>query len=109
LMREPIAIVGIGCVLPGARGPERFWRALRDGEDPTREVPAGRWSADEFYDPDPAPPRKMTSRWGGFVDDVEGFDPEFFGIAPREAARMDPQQRLALEGAWEALEGAGIS
>ena len=107
-MREPIAIVGIGCALPGARGPERFWRALRDGEDAIREVPAGRWSADEFYDPDPATPRKMTSRWGGFVDDVEGFDPEFFGIAPREAARMDPQQRLALEVAWEALEDAGI-
>jgi acyl transferase domain-containing protein len=108
-MREPIAIVGIGCALPGARGPQSFWRLLRDGEDAIREVPESRWSAEEFYDPDPASPRKMNTRWGGFVDDVEGFDPEFFGIAPREAARMDPQQRLALEVSWEALEDAGIS
>jgi acyl transferase domain-containing protein len=104
---EPIAIIGLGCRFPHADGPERFWELLRKGEDAVDEVPAGRWRIEDFYDPNPVAPGKMSTRWGGFLDAVDGFDPEFFGISPREAISMDPQQRLLLEVAWEALENAG--
>jgi acyl transferase domain-containing protein/aryl carrier-like protein len=105
---EPIAVVGIGCRFPGgADAPERFWHLLREGTDTIREVPGERWPIEEFYDPDPSTPGKMSTRWGAFLDSVDAFDAAFFGITPREAARMDPQQRLFLEVAWEALESAG--
>ena len=105
---EPIAVIGMGCRFPGgASDPSRFWRLLVDRGDAIREVPADRWSIDALYDPDPGAPGKMSTRWGGFLDAVDGFDAQFFGISPREAARMDPQQRLLLEVAWEALEDAG--
>ena len=108
-MAEPIAVVGIGCRFPGSvTGPDSFWRLLVDGGDAISEVPADRWDADAFYDPDPLAPGRMTTNWGGFVPDVAGFDADFFGITPREAEAMDPQQRLLLEVAWEALEHAGI-
>ncbi len=107
---EPIAIVGIGCRLPGgADTPDRLWDLLRAGKDAVVEVPADRWSIDDLYDPDPDAPGKMSTRWGGFLQEVDRFDPHFFGISPREAHSMDPQQRLLLEVAWEALEHAGIS
>ncbi|WP_280272609.1 type I polyketide synthase [Nocardia wallacei] len=104
-----IAIVGIGCRLPGgADGAEDTWRLFRDGIDAITEVPVDRWDAAALYDADPETPGRMNTRWGGFLTDVEGFDAEFFGIAAREAARMDPQQRIVLETAWNALEDAGI-
>ena len=102
--------MGIGCRFPGnVTGPESLWRLLLDGEDAVGEVPADRWDADAFYDPDPAAPGRMTTKWGGFVSDVAGFDADFFGITPREAEAMDPQQRMLLEVAWESLEHAGIA
>ncbi|HSM56063.1 MAG TPA: amino acid adenylation domain-containing protein [Candidatus Sulfomarinibacteraceae bacterium] len=107
--REPVAIVGLGCRFPGADGPESFWQLLREGVDAIDEVPPARWDVDRFYgaDGEGAAPGKMNTRWGGFLPDVDQFDPHFFGISPREAQRMDPQQRLLLEVAWEALEHAG--
>ncbi len=106
---EPIAVVGIGCRLPGGvAGPESYWKFLTDGEDAIGEIPPDRWDADEFYDPDTFAPGRMASKWGGFIPDVAGFDAEFFGISPREAEAMDPQQRVMLEVAFEALEHAGI-
>src|SRR5690606_22492201 len=97
------------CRFPGgASNPETFWQLLHDGVDAVREVPADRWSIDDYYDPDPGAPGKTYCRWGGFIDHVDGFDADFFGIASREALRMDPQQRLFLEVVWEALENAGI-
>ncbi|KZS73299.1 polyketide synthase [Mycobacterium kansasii] len=106
---EPIAVVGVGCRFPGnATGPESFWQLLLDGVDTIGEVPPDRWDADAFYDPDPSAPGRMTTKWGGFVSDVDAFDADFFGITPREAVAMDPQHRMLLEVAWEALEHAGI-
>lgn len=106
---EPIAIVGIGCRLPGANHPEAFWHLLRNKIEALIEVPKERWDIESLYDPDPAAAGKMTSQRGGFLSQVDLFDPYFFGISPREATHMDPQQRLLLEVAWETLEQAGIA
>jgi 8-amino-7-oxononanoate synthase len=105
--KEPIAVVGIGCRLPGANNPQEFWKLLHDNVDAITEVPASRWDLDAFYDPDLTQPHKMSTRWGGFLQNIDQFDPTFFGITPREANSIDPQQRLILEVAWEALEDAG--
>jgi acyl transferase domain-containing protein/NADPH:quinone reductase-like Zn-dependent oxidoreductase/acyl carrier protein len=105
----PIAVVGVGCRFPGdASTPERYWRNLADGLDLVTEVPADRWDNARWYDPDPDAPGKTYSRHGGFLGKVDGFDAAFFGIAPRDAVHMDPQHRLLLECAWEALERAGL-
>ena len=106
---EPIAIVAVACRFPGAPDTEAFWEVLSGGVDAIREVPDDRFDIDEFYDPDPDTPGKIYSRFGGFLDGIDGFDPEFFGISPREAVWIDPQQRLMLETAWEGLERAGYS
>ncbi|MCS7237271.1 MAG: SDR family NAD(P)-dependent oxidoreductase [Thermoguttaceae bacterium] len=106
---EPIAIVGMACRFPKAPTLDDYWRIIIDGVDATGEIPPERWDVEAFYDPDPEAPGKMYTRWGGFIDGVDQFDPLFFGIAPREASRMDPQQRVLLEVAWEALENAGIA
>ena len=107
--REPIAVIGIGCRFPCADGPDAFWALLHEGRNGIREVPADRWAIDEYFDPNPDAPGKMSTRSGGFLDQIDGFDPGFFGIAPREAMLMDPQQRLLLEVSWEALEHAALS
>ncbi|NEO36814.1 MAG: SDR family NAD(P)-dependent oxidoreductase [Moorea sp. SIOASIH] len=104
---EPIAIIGIGCRFPGAENPEAFWQLLCDGVDAITEIPKTRWDLRDLYDSDPDTPGKMNSRYGGFLPQVDQFDPHFFGISPQEATAMDPQQRLLLEVAWEALEDAG--
>jgi acyl transferase domain-containing protein len=107
---EPIAVVGLGLRFPGgANDSDSFWQLMQDGVDAIREVPAERWDVDAYFDPDADAPGKMASRWGGFIDNADRFDPQLFGIAPREAASMDPQQRLLLEVTWEALEHAGIA
>src|SRR5580704_13348477 len=104
---EPIAIIGMGCRLPGGvNNVGEFWRLLREGTDGVCEVPSGRWDVETYYDANPAAPGKMYTRQGGFLERVDQFDSEFFGISPREARNMDPQQRLLLEVAWEALEHA---
>jgi myxalamid-type polyketide synthase MxaD len=105
---EPIAIVGMGCRFPGgSASPEAFWELLREGRDGITEVPQERWDGDALYHPDPQRPGRISTRWGGFVDGLDGFDARFFGINPREAEQMDPQQRLLLEVAFEALEAGG--
>ncbi len=108
-MAEPVAVVGIGCRFPGdVTGPDSFWQLMVEGRNAISGIPADRWDAEEYYNPDPLTPGHMTTKWGGFIHDIAGFDAEFFGITPREAASMDPQQRMLLEVAWEALEHAGI-
>jgi acyl transferase domain-containing protein len=93
-----IAVVGMSCRLPGADGPRQLWRLLSTGGHAITDPPAGRGG----------PSRGAAPGWGGFLDDVGGFDAEFFGISAREADSVDPQQRLVLELGWEALEDAGI-
>ena len=106
---EPIAIVGMGCRFPGdADSPAAYWQLLRDGVNAVTDVPPGRWGRERYNALDPELAATLPSPGGGFLSDVEGFDPGFFGISPREAVSMDPQQRLVLEVSWEALEHAGI-
>ncbi|MGK7876652.1 MAG: SDR family NAD(P)-dependent oxidoreductase [Xenococcaceae cyanobacterium] len=105
---ELIAIIGMGCRFPGnANDPETFWQLLCDGVDAITEVPAQRWEIDAYYDSDEDAPGKIYTPCGGFLPNIDQFEPEFFGISPREATSMDPQHRLLLEVSWEALENAG--
>jgi len=106
---DPIAIVGMSCRFPGAPSLQGFWQLLIEGRDAISEVPKERWDSEALYAKEPATPGKMCSKWGGFIDGIDRFDADFFGISPHEAARMDPQQRVFLEVAWEALEDAGIA
>jgi acyl transferase domain-containing protein/acyl carrier protein len=99
----------MACRFPGAPDPAAFWRLLADGRSAVRDAPEGRWDLERLYDPTPGTPGKIYTRAGGFLDAVDGFDAPFFGIAPREAASLDPQHRLLLEVVWEGLESAGIA
>jgi polyketide synthase 5 len=106
----PIAIIGMACRLPGGiESPDQLWEALLHGDDLVTEIPPDRWDADEYYDPEPGVPGRSVSKWGAFLDDVAGFDSEFFGISEREATAIDPQHRLMLETSWEAIEHAGFT
>lgn len=107
---EPIAVVGIGCRLPGGvTTPEAFWKLLLDGRTTVTEIPASRWDADAYYTPEPGAAGMMYTRWASFLENVDHFDASFFRISPREAGAMDPQQRLLLEVSWEAIEQAGVA
>ncbi|MFF3744349.1 SDR family NAD(P)-dependent oxidoreductase [Streptomyces kronopolitis] len=105
---DPVVIVGMAGTLPGARNLDEFWAALQRGGDLFSEVPADRWDSSAHYgDPALHPDRTRITR-GGFMPDIDRFDPLFFGISPREARWMDPRQRLLLRTVWSALEDAGI-
>ncbi|MER7690931.1 SDR family NAD(P)-dependent oxidoreductase [Streptomyces sp. NPDC097610] len=104
-----IAVVGIGCRLPGnVHGPDAFWDQLMAGTDAVGQVPEKRWPDFVGTAPDVTALMESTTQWGGFLDDIEGFDAKFFGITPHEAEVMDPQQRLLLEVVCEALDQAGV-
>lgn len=106
---EPIAVIGLGCRLAGSiTTPAQFWTFLCQRRSAVGAVPAERWEPYLRRDPRNAAVLRETTPWGSFLDDLSGFDAEFFGVSPREAELMDPQQRLALEVAWEALEHAGV-
>jgi acyl transferase domain-containing protein len=106
--KDPIAIVGMSCKFPGASNLDEYWQLLSNGVDAVSEVPKSRWDLEKWFDPNPATPGKINTRYGGFIEGVQYFDAPFFGIPPREAKLMDPGQRILLELVWAALEHAGI-
>ena len=103
-VREPIAIVGMGCRYPGASDLASFWRILKDCRD-ALSMPAGRRFREQRPETLDLPPEGL----GGLLEDIDCFDAEFFGMSPYEASCLDPQQRLLLEVAWEAFEDAGLT
>ena len=107
---EPVAIVGMGCRLPGnVQNPEDFWQLLENGVDAIGEVPQDRWDINAYYEANLNTPGKIYTRYGGFVPNLYDFDAQFFRLSPREAISLDPQQRLLLEVSWEALENGAIA
>ncbi|KXP08681.1 type I polyketide synthase [Tsukamurella pseudospumae] len=107
--REPIAVVGIGCRLPGGvRSATDFWNLLDEGRDAIVDIPEDRWSRERYYEPERTPGKSRVQRGGFLTDPIDEFDAAFFGISPIEANSMDPQQRLLLEVAWESIEDAGL-
>ncbi|PHF04952.1 DszB [Bacillus wiedmannii] len=106
---KDIAIIGLSGRYPKAKNIEEFWSNLVNGENCITEIPKERWDSSLFYNPDKEIYGKSFSKWGGFIEDVDKFDPLFFNISPREAELMDPQERIMLEVTWHALEDAGYS
>jgi polyketide synthase PksM len=106
---QDIAIIGLSGRYPKAANLEQYWQNLRDGVDCISEIPLQRWDWRRDFDEHKGVEGKSYSKWGGFIDDADAFDPLFFNLAPREAERMDPQERLLLQCAWSALEDAGYT
>ncbi|HTH49655.1 MAG TPA: beta-ketoacyl synthase N-terminal-like domain-containing protein, partial [Candidatus Limnocylindria bacterium] len=106
---EGIAIIGVAGRYPKARNLEAFWENLKQGRDCITEIPADRWDHGLYFDTDPNAPGKTYSKWGGFIDGIAEFDPLFFNISPREAAILDPQERLFLQCAYHTAEDAGYT
>jgi len=104
-----IAIVGMACRFPGARNYEEYWSNLISGKNCVGEIPEGRWSWEDYYGDPASEDSKTNIKYGGFIDDVDKFDPLFFNISPREASYMDPQHRIFLESVWHAIEDAGYN
>ncbi|GGQ48396.1 SDR family NAD(P)-dependent oxidoreductase [Streptomyces mutabilis] len=104
-----IAVIGISGRYPDADDLDELWANLASGTDSIREVPADRWDHSRYYDPDGSKPGKAYAKWGGFLRDVDKFDPLFFNVSPGEADFLDPQIRLFLQTAWHALEDAGYT
>lgn len=104
---EPVAVVGMGARFPGAQHLDTYWSLLKDGKDAVSDG-GERWDMSKIYDPDRTKPGRIVTRKGGFLKDLDKMDADFFDVTPREAAQMDPRQRLMLELAWESLEDAGI-
>ncbi len=104
-----IAIIGISCRFPGADTADEFWQNLAAGKEAIKEVPKERWNAADYYDPEPGKPGKTYCNKGGFLDNIDAFDPLFFNMSGKEAELSDPRQRIFLEECWKALEDAGYA
>ncbi len=108
-MTEPIAIIGISGRFPKSKDIEEFWKNLLENRDCITEIPKDRWDWKEYYGDPTIETNRTNIKWGGFIDDIDKFDPLFFGISPKEAELMDPQQRLLMIYIWKVLEDAGYS
>ena len=106
---DDIAVIGISGKYPMAENLEEFWENLKKGIDCITEIPPKRWDYQKYYSKEKGIKSKAYSKWGGFLSDYDMFDPLFFGITPRDAEMMDPQERLFLEVTWEAMEDAGYN
>nr|WP_139488192.1 SDR family NAD(P)-dependent oxidoreductase [Brevibacillus dissolubilis] len=106
---DDIAIIGVSGRYPMASDVAQFWENLKAGKDCITEVPKDRWDHSEYYHPQKNNPGTSYAKWGGFIDDVDKFDPLFFNISPKEAEFMDPQERMFLETVWKTLEDAGYT
>lgn len=108
--QDKIAIVGMSCRFPGgANSIDEYWDILVNGEDGISDVPENRWELEKYYDEDKNAPGKMYCKKGGFLNtNIDEFDARFFNISPKEAAALDPQQRMLLELTWEAFENANM-
>lgn len=106
---EPIAIIGMSCIMPQSDDKEEFWNNLVEGKDLITEIPADRWDYKAFNSPDETNDNITLSKWGGFMREVDKFDCKFFGISPKEAELMDPQQRLFMQTIWHTIDDAGYS
>ncbi|MET1257393.1 SDR family NAD(P)-dependent oxidoreductase, partial [Aliikangiella maris] len=104
-----IAIIGLSGRYPASKDVDAYWENLRGGVDCITEVPPSRWRFEDYYVPDRSLQGVHFSKWGGFIEGVDEFDPRFFNISPREAKVLDPQERLFLTHSWQALEDAGYS
>lgn len=107
--RQDVAIIGIDGRYPQAENLAEYWENLKSGKDCITEIPEARWNHSRIYDADKSKPGSVYSRWGGFLNDIDKFDPLFFNISPREAEAMDPQERLFLQSAWRCMEDAGYT
>ncbi|NEQ40369.1 MAG: SDR family NAD(P)-dependent oxidoreductase [Okeania sp. SIO3I5] len=106
---DPTAIIGIACRFPGADDYSQFWKNLEAGVNSISEIPRQRWEVEKYYSPISNQPNKTISKWSGLIEGIDQFDAQFFDISPREATRMDPQQRIMLELSWSCLEDGGYS
>ncbi|MGK3983836.1 SDR family NAD(P)-dependent oxidoreductase [Sorangium sp. So ce136] len=106
---QAVAIIGISGRYPGAKNVAEFWRNLKEGRNCIREIPDGRWDWRAYFDQERGKPGSIYTRWGGFVEDIDKFDPLFFKLSPRDAESMDPQERLFLEVAYECMQDAGYT
>ena len=107
--RELVAIIGMACRFPGANDYGQFWKNMEAGVNSISEIPSQRWEAEKYYAPIPNQQNKTISKWAGLVEGIDEFDAEFFSISPREARKVDPQQRVILELSWSCIEDAGYS
>ncbi|HET8845507.1 MAG TPA: beta-ketoacyl synthase N-terminal-like domain-containing protein, partial [Ktedonobacteraceae bacterium] len=109
IRKQDIAVVGLAGRYPQADTLQEFWVNLRDGRDCISEIPRERWDWQAYYDREKGKWGKTYSKWGGFLTEIDCFDPLFFQISPKEAEQMDPQERLFLEVAYNSIEDAGYT
>jgi 3-oxoacyl-(acyl-carrier-protein) synthase len=106
--RSEIVIIGMSSLFPGSKNLHEYWHSLVSGKNSIREITPDRWQNEEYYSPQMTTENKMVSKWAGLLEDIKGFDFQFFNLLPEEARNMDPQSRLVLQEVWHCLEDAAI-
>ncbi len=104
---EPVAIIGISGIMPSSKDIDVFWKNLAEGKNLISEIPIERWDWREYYGDPIEEDNKTNIKWGGFMEEIDKFDPLFFNISPRDAEMMDPQERMVVQTTWKAIEDAG--